>query len=250
MNPVSLKKPFFAEMKKLIVLLPALALFATSCKQEEPEKPKVIYKKEAGEPKPVLADSAQIEIADLPINISGTDYLLHPVGQYRVYDGNRRSGYTYERGSFTVSNYGEFEITGYLQNIKVQKTGNDSIVGIFEKPVLIQSATYLKQFADSTKQHLLAFSVSDMDTNQDGKLDANDIRTLYLGEMDGSRLQKITPDYQELIDWNYIDKLGRLYFRTIEDTNKSGDFDKADVIHYQYIDLLKKDWAAVEYKPV
>ncbi|NMH28090.1 hypothetical protein [Flavobacterium silvaticum] len=234
--------------KKILILLPAFALIICSCKQEK-EKPKVTYKNTTTTVETAV-DSAQIEIADLPVQIPGTDFLLHPIGQYRVYDGSRKTGYTYERGSFNVSNYGEFEITGFLNNIKVQRVDSDSLNVIFDKPVIIQTATYLKTFADKSKEHLMAFTVSDMDTNQDGKLDASDIKTLYLGAMDGSRITKVSPDYQELIDWNYIDRTNRLYFRTIEDTNKSGEFDKNDVLHYHYINLSEKDWKPVEYKPV
>lgn len=236
-------------IRKSCSLFFALALLAVSCQEQKEETPKVTYKPKTTAPDPVH-DSAQIEIADLPVHIPGTDYLLHPIGQYRVYDGSRKSGYTYERGSFNVSNYGEYEITGYLSNIKTQRIDADTMAVMFEKPVLIQTATFLKGYADQTKEQLMAFFVSDMDTNQDGKLDANDIKTLYLGTVSGERISKISPDYQEVIDWNYVDGNKRLYFRTIDDTNKSGDFDKNDVIHYHYLDLSKKDWVPTEYKPV
>lgn len=236
-------------MKRTLLLLATIAVCFVSCKKDETDKPKVTYKKAESKSQPA-ADTTEIEIADLPIHISGTDYLIHPVGQFRVNDGNKRSGYSYERGSFTVSNYGEFEITGFLQNLKVQSSTSDSITAIFTKPVLIQTATFLKAFADKTKQQILVYSLSDMDTNQDGKLDQNDIRTLYISEIGGKRLAKISPDYQELIDWNFMESKNRLYFRTIEDTNKSGEFDKDDVLHYNYLDLLSPDWKVVEYKPV
>ncbi|NUY82053.1 hypothetical protein HUK80_14200 [Flavobacterium sp. MAH-1] len=237
-------------MKKALLLSLSVALFAVGCKNEDTEKPKVTYKARESKAVAAAADSSEIEIADLPIQISGTSYLIHPVGQYRVMDGARKSGYSYEKGSFTVSNYGEFEITGYLKNLKIQEVSSDSIKAVFDKPVLIQTATFLKAFADKTKQQILVYSLSDMDTNQDGKLDASDIRTLYIGEINGNKLVKVSPDFQELIDWNFIESKNRLYFRTIEDTNKSGEFDKNDVLHYNYIDLLSADWKVVEYKPV
>ena len=236
-------------MNKVLLFSLSAVLLMASCKNEEGEKPKVTYKARESKEAPV-ADTAEIEIADLPIHISGTSYLIHPVGQYRVMDGARKSGYSYEKGSFTVSNYGEFEITGYLKNLRVQEIASDSIKSVFDKPVLIESATFLKAFADKTKQQLLVYSLSDMDTNQDGKLDANDVRTLYLGEIGGGRLTKVSGEFRELIDWNFIDTKNRLYFRTIEDTNKSGAFDKDDVLHYNYIDLLSADWKVIEYKPV
>ncbi|MFM2370144.1 MAG: hypothetical protein RL619_2465, partial [Bacteroidota bacterium] len=55
---------------------------------------------------------------------------------------------------------------------------------------------------------------------------------------------------QELIDWNLIESNNRLYFRTVEDTNKNGQFDKMDVVHYNYVDLSNKEWKIISYKPV
>ena len=57
-------------------------------------------------------------------------------------------------------------------------------------------------------------------------------------------------NFQELIDWNLIESNNRLYFRTVNDTNKNGHFDKNDVVQYNYIDLSKKEWKVISYKPV
>jgi hypothetical protein len=68
----------------------------------------------------VKADSTQIQIADLPLQMEGTDYLIHPVGD--LYGVKSRYGSSSVNDlSFTISNYGEFEITGFLQNLKFQK---------------------------------------------------------------------------------------------------------------------------------
>lgn len=232
---------------KRMLLLPAVLLFAIGCKKEEVQKPKVIYKT-APAPKLEL-DTAEIQLADLPVEIPGTNVLLHPVGQYRVYDGSKRSGYSYERGSYTVSNYGEYEITGYLQNIMVQPKGADSTHAIFSIPVHIQSATFLKLHSDATNEQLFVYALSDRDTNQDGKLDANDVKALYLSHTSGRDLLKISPDLEEVIDWNYVNSRHRLYFRSIEDTNKNGAFDKDDKMHYNYLDLNQKPWEVKAYEP-
>jgi hypothetical protein len=65
----------------------------------------------------------------------------------------------------------------------------------------------------------------DADTNRDGKLDSSDIKSLYLSEISGKRFTKVSMDLQ-LIDWNLIDSKSRLYFRTVEDTNKMGSLIK------------------------
>ncbi|MFV8466678.1 hypothetical protein [Flavobacterium sp. LB1P62] len=239
-------------MRKLhIALLGLSVLLLTSCK-EDSEKPKVTYDASRGRAV-AKTDSTDIEIADLPIHMDGTNYLIHPVGDLSIREKGIKTRYgssSVNDLSFTISNYGENEITGFLQNIKFQKIGSDSIKALTDKPVLIQTATYLKSVSDKTKNQIMVYTMVDMDTNKDGKLDTSDIKALYLSEISGDKLTKLSDSYQELIDWNLIESNNRLYFRTVEDTNKNGQFDKMDVVHYNYVDLSNKDWKIISYKPV
>lgn len=227
-------------------------LLLESCK-EEIEKPKVTYDASKVGKELTKADSSQIKIADLPIQMLGTEYLIHPVGDLSVYDKGAKNRYgssSVNDLSFTISNTSEYQITGYLQNIKFQKIGSDSIVALTDKPVLIQTATYLKTVSDKINKQIMVYSLMDMDTNKDGKLDVSDITTLYLSKMGGDKFTKVSGDLQELIDWNLVDSQNRLYFRTVEDTNKNGKFDSKDVVHYNFINLTDKDWKVETYNPV
>ncbi|MFZ0599125.1 MAG: hypothetical protein WAM46_19210, partial [Flavobacterium sp.] len=167
----------------------ALAIIGTlvSCK-DEVQKPKVIY--DAANKSNVVSktDSTQIEIADLPIQMEGTDYLIHPVGDLRVFERGTKSRYgssSVNDVSFTISNLGEYEITGYLQNLKFQKVDSDSIRPLTDKPALILTATYLKAVADKTQNQIMVYTLADSDTNKDGKIDSGDIKTLYLSSISG-----------------------------------------------------------------
>jgi hypothetical protein len=73
---------------------------------------------------------------------------------------------------------------------------------------------------------------------------------LYISDISGNRFTKLTPDLDELIDWNLIEANNHLYFRSIEDTNRNGKFDKNDVVHYNYVDLNDKKWKVNSYKPI
>ena len=220
-----------------------------SCKKETAEKPKVTYETTSKAKPEVVSDANQIEVADLPINMEGTNFLIHPIG---VMSGNGKgikSSYDSEQG-FTVSNYGEYQITGYLKNLKFQEIGKDTIYALTDKQVLIETATYLKTFADKSKQQLLVYSLADMDTNKDGKLDNSDIKSLYLSTISGQKFTKLSADFQELIDWKIIETKNLIYFRTIEDTNKNGEFDAEDSLQYQFVNLLDKEWKVISYKPI
>ena len=134
--------------------------------------------------------------------------------------------------------------------MKFQEIGKDTIYALTDKQILIETATYLKTFADKSKQQLLVYSLADMDTNKDGKLDSNDIKSLYISTISGQKFTKLSADFQELIDWKIIESKNLLYFRSIEDTNKNGEFDAEDSLQYHFVNLLDKDWKVNSYKPI
>ena len=227
----------------------ALVTVLVSCK-EEVAKPKVSYDSSKQKTE-VKTDAPKILLADLPVQMEGTTVLIHPIGEFSVAAGVSKSSYSgSERESFTVSNSSENEITGYLSNFKFQEIGSDSLRVLTDKPVLIERVTYLKSIADKTKNQILVYVLADMDTNKDDKLDSSDIKSLYLSKIDGTSFTKISEELMELIDWNLVESKNRLYYRSIEDTNKNGEFDKNDVIHYHYIDLSSKDWKVQDYSPI
>ncbi|WP_293893825.1 hypothetical protein [Flavobacterium sp.] len=237
-------------MKKYFLYIALILVgFFSGCKKEEAEKPKVTYETTSKVKPEVVADTNQIEVADLPIIMEGTNFLIHPIG---VMTGNVKGikSASDSQESFTVSNYGEYQITGYLKNLKFQEIGKDTLYALTNKQILIETATYLKTFSDISKQQLLVYSLADMDTNKDGKLDSSDIKSLYISTISGQKFTKLSPDFQELIDWKIIESKSILYFRTIQDTNKNGEFDAEDQLQYHFVNLLNKDWKVNSYKPV
>lgn len=234
---------------KTLYIIPAIFLVLLSCREKE--TPKVIYDASKAKAAAPVSDTANIEIADLPIAISETDVVIHPIGSVRVNPGTRSYSSTGGSGiSYTISNYNIFEISGYLSNLKFQKGASDSLTTLTEKHVLIETASYLKPLADRTKLRLMVYALSDADTNKDGKLDGNDIKSLYISTLEGQRFTKVTPEMEELIDWKLIEGQDRLYFRTVEDSNKNGEFDGKDIVHYSYVDLKAAEWKPTAYKPI
>ncbi len=227
-----------------------LAVVFLSCRNEE--KRKVIYETQEKEVEFQKIDSTEIKIADLPINLQGTDMILHPIGDVRVYNsgGNRYGSSKTKSVSFTISNYNYPEITGFITNVMFQHKDSLAMYPLTQNRMQIQTITYLDKIALQTQKHILMYVVFDKDTNRDGKYDGNDIKSLYISQMDGSHFRKLTQDLHELIDWNVIEAKNRLYFRSIEDINKNGAFDTADNVNYFYVDLLSDDWKPVAYKPI
>ena len=222
-----------------------------ACKQEK-ETPKVIYEEPKTNNNSRSIDTTSIKIADLPIHMEGTKYLIHPVGDVRVYDDfSKVYGSTKtNQVSYAISNYNRFEITGYFENLKFQHIDSTNVKALTDEKIQIQTVTYLDRIAANTKRQILVYSVVDKDTNKDKKVDQNDIKSLYISNIDGSNFTKLTEDYLEFIDWNIIEAQNRLYFRCIEDINKNGAFDKNDKVHYHYVNLLDAEWKVETYMPI
>ena len=239
------KKEIMRNIFQLLTIVSILVL--VSCKNNE-EKPKLSYKidKKVVEQK---QDTAKIDVAGLPIQFETTNYLIYPIANINFNNNSSKSfEWKYEGNeSFNVANNMDNEITGFMQNLKFQKTDSDSLVSLTDKPILIHSVNFLSTIAQKSKQQILVYLTEDTDTNKDQKLDNSDIKSLYLSDISGKRFTKISTDVQEVLDWKIIESKNRLYFRAIEDTNKNGMFDKNDKIHYNYVNLLEAKWKAIEF---
>ena len=240
-------------MQTLLKYILGLAiLFLVSCKKEQ-TTPKVTYEDSKSKLETsAKIDSSSIKIADLPVLMEGTKYLIHPIGDVRVYD-DYKSVYGSSKTnqvSYAISNYNRFELTGYFTNLKFQNIDSTEVRTLTTDRIQIQSVTFLNTFAEKTKKQILVYSFVDNDTNKDGNVNQNDIKSLALSNIDGSNFTKLSEDFSEIMDWNIIEAKNRLYFRCIEDINKNGAFDKNDKVHYHYVNLLDKDWKVEEYKPI
>jgi hypothetical protein len=231
-----------------IILSLSLFLFIISCKQEQ-ATPKVSY--DTSKAETTAKDTSGFKVADLPILMEGSNYLIHPIGDVRVYDidGKTYGSSKANQISYAISNYNRFEITGFLDNLNFQHIDSINIKPLTDQKVQIQTATFLNTIAAKSKQQIMVYTLVDADTNKDGKTNQNDIRALYLSTTSGRKFTKISTDFQEVIDWNIIEKTSRLYFRSIEDVNKNGAFDKNDKVHYHYVNLLANEWKVEMYTP-
>lgn len=149
-----------------------------------------------------------------------------------------------------MARYSKYEILGNLYNLKFEELNSESTTMLTDRNIRIKSVRFLNEIFDKTGAQILVYRVLDKDTNRDNILNGFDISTLYISNINGKNFTKLTTDFHELIDWNVIPIKNRLYFRSAEDSNKNGDFDKEDKIYYQYIDLSDKQWKVKQYSPI
>lgn len=225
-------------MKHTLFYIIPFFTFFISCKEEP--KPKVKYDQPTKKIE-VKKDTSKLVVADLPLQFANSNVLLYAIGELQV-SNLQKGSYSekYETSGFNVSNVLEDELTGYLQNVKFQQIGKDSLHVLTDKAVMIERITYLKS------KRLLVYVLADADTNQDSKVDSDDIKSLYVSTDMGKNFTKVSPEVQELIDWNYIENAGKIFFRTIDDRNKNGAFDKNDDLHYFTLNV-NKEWKAEEF---
>ena len=240
-------------MIKNSLLILSMICITHSCVPDK--KPKIVYgdRNADTEIKEIKKDTQLIEIADLQIEIDSIDYLIHPIGNIKIYKSRSKfssKSWDYNTSNFSVSNHSVNQITGDFTNLKFQHIDSDKLISLTEKTLKIKSVTFLRDVFDQTKSKYLLYNIIDNDTNQDNLLDYHDLKSLYISKIDGSSFTKITPEYQELVNWKILLSKNRLYFKTIEDINKDGVFDKADSIHYHYLDLEDKDGNVKEYDPL
>jgi len=72
---------------------------------------------------------------------------------------------------------------------------------------------------------------------------------LYISTIDGKNFTKLSTDFQELLDWKYLEATNSIFFRTVEDTNKNGEMDSNDKVFYSKVNLLDKEWKVENYNP-
>ena len=99
-------------------------------------------------------DSTAPQIADIPIHIDSTDYLLHPIGEYKMqrsYGKMTLGASSYGSGTFSIANYNNFEITGNMFNIKFQELNSEKLSPLTSKNIRIKSVSFLREVFDINK---------------------------------------------------------------------------------------------------
>ena len=228
-----------------------LSFLIVACNSED--KPKIVYDEEenpeTNEPK---KDLSGIPFADNPIHIDSTQVLLHPIGTYELYKSSSKiySSSSYGNSKFKITNFSTNGFYGSMTSLKFQKIGTDKLYKLTDEVMRIQSVTFLREIFNNTKKQYFIYEVIDKDTNKDQLLNNNDIKSLYISKADGQNFVKLTQDFHQIIDWESLAINNRLYFRTVKDSNKNGEFDEQDQIYNHYVDFNQNTIAANSYFPL
>jgi hypothetical protein len=202
----------------------------------------------------LINDTTKILIAELPILFDSVEYLIHPIGLLNLEERGSRgiiksgsfSSSSYSGSEFDVSNSGEDYISGDMTNLVFEN------IKTREQRLLTDNVTinYLKEIFKKTNKQYLLYSIIDIDSNHDKELNYNDIESLYISNIDGTTFTKLTKDKHEYVRGEMITSELKYYFKTIEDLNHDGQFDRYDKFHYYYIDFSNTPIKVIEYNPL
>lgn len=255
-------------MKKLIFTIIIVAIFA-AC--NDTKTPQVIYNDDVSDTltiNNVLEDTTKVLVVGMPIYLdsTGVEQLIHPIGWDDIYKPKHNGrlggsvGVDYpnfskskveeSNYSFSVNSNSKDYISGEMVNLIFEnlETGKQKI--LTDRVLVINHVAYLKNLAAKIGKHYLLYTVYDKDYNRDGKLNYMDMPAYYMSNLDGSSFTKITKDYHYFDVSKLLLTNEKYYFRTLEDVNKDGLFNKKDKYHYYYIDLINGDFTPVEYFPL
>jgi hypothetical protein len=244
---------------RLVLCLILVTLVLSSCYRK---KPKIDYsnnnQNESLTMNNLANDTSKVLIAELPVYIDSTDFMLHPLILENISNKNNKRLInigSYSKSDFSNSNlyvesFNSDYISGNITNIVLENIKTKEKRLLTDKVINITNTTFLREIFKETHQQYLMYTVIDKDLNNDNNWDYQDIASLYISRLDGTEFTKITSLYHDYIGGKMILNELKYYYRTIEDTNKDGLFNKADKYHYYYIDFSSNPYKVDEYFPL
>lgn len=102
-----------------------------------------------------------------------------------------------------------------------------------------------KQVSGELKEKIL-YTITDTDYNRDNKLDYEDPEQLFVSDIDGTDLKRISPTNEHLSSYNIIPNSNQIILKTLRDANKDGKFDHQDESVWYKTEIVNDNWEIVE----
>jgi hypothetical protein len=206
----------------------------------------------------LVNDTTKTLVADLPVLFDSVEFLFHPIGLIDLND--RESKGLFKSGSFSNSSYSGSEfgvsssdedyISGDMTNIVFESTKTNEQRLLTSNIIKIQTFKYLRDIYTRVKRQYLLYTIIDKDSNYDKELNYYDIESLYISNIDGTDFKKLTKNEHDYFSGELLKEELKYYYKTIEDVNHDGEFDKHDQFHYYYLDFSSDPIKVIEYNPL
>ena len=230
---------------KILIILITFSLCSDRDKRKVVDDPKTVSE--------VKKETKIIQIAELPFLIDSTSYMIHTIGNYNPQKGRTKhigSSGSYYSDDFTSTSFSENRISGNISNVKFQHIDSSALKSLTKNTLNIQSMHFLREVYNKTGHGYFIYNVIDKDSNADGELNYEDLESLYISNLNGTAFRKLSPNGQDMGNWKTLLEANKLFFKSIEDIDANGEFDKKDKIHYFYLDVSTPNAEATEYFPI
>jgi len=215
--------------KTIFMLAVSLLILLSSCRQnnsensshrsfENPLKSSVTNTNKEAEKE----DVKKLTI-NLPVKLDSSAYLIYPIGELS----------TKQSSSFKSSYRSEDRYSGYLTNIIFQNIYTDKTHFLTKNIVKITAYEQLYT-TQRVSEKIILYQVID---NFPKDEDALTFKSLYLGTNDGKLFQKVSKANEHVTDWKYIPETKKVYFKTIEDTDKNNELNNTDTEHIYAVSI-------------
>lgn len=193
-----------------------------------------------------------------PVLFDGTQVLIQPCGLINENDEENMKEYEFSGSKKEISDEAGFYVEGILENTLSGRMSNlyfdDMSTNkkrlLTDNNIYIYTATYLRGIAEKTDKHYLMYSIYDTDSNKDGKIDSNDIVSMYISKLGGSDFKKITAENHEFLGGKLILPAKRCYYSTLKYKENEIEFSgKKGEYYYYYIDFSSDPYKVIEYNP-
>lgn len=172
-----------------------------------------------------------------PIIIDSSDYLLFPISTRLIAKRKLYSSDGYRTGDFPR-----------FWNILFhnRQTGQSKLLSTAKMRIsTIHTTTKNYDFGTDDHEILpgkILYEMSTTDYNKDGLLDNKDPDYLYISDLDGSHLNRLSPPNEDLIYFEVHSHSGQIIVQTLSDTNDDLLFTNDDESKWYILDNKEDQW--------
>jgi hypothetical protein len=154
-----------------------------------------------------------LHLTELPIVLDSSNYIVFPIKM--ILASNDVSRFSYSKGG---------GYNNYIENLIFQNIYTGKTHSLTDKDIHVVSYEPLYSTTKEAEK-IIIYQVIDSFPKDETKLA---ITHLYLGTNDGKLFKKISKPNHHVSDWKYLPKLKKVFFRTIEDTDKNNKLTNTD----------------------
>ncbi len=206
----------------LLMLAVFFTILLTSCNRNHSEKSNhgvIINTLKENETK---NDGSFKLTADLPIKLDSSDYIIYPVHELVNSKHNSKISYKWRSG-----------YENNLNNIIFQNIHTDKTHSLTNNKIKIISYEQLYNTKREAEK-IIIYQIIDKFSKNDNELIYT---SLYMSTDNGKLFKKISNSNEHLKGWKYISETKKIYFKTIEDSDKNNKFNNLDNEHIYSVSI-------------